>query len=705
MPIKSRASRRARKRLPAALLAAPLVVVAAEALAQGDSTPTPITRTATIVVEGERIVLPASAVSDPQAPTLPPVADGGALLRSLPGVSAGRMGGHGLEPVIRGQQQGQLGIKVDGGYVLGGCPNRMDPPASFATPALYDRVTVIRGYQTVTEGPGAPGGTIRFDRDMPELSDEKPVVARFGGDVQSNGSGRDGFADVTAGGPLGGVRATLLWQKADDYEDGSGKDVRSAFEQKTGSFAAAWTPNDATELELGLDVSRIDDALFAGAGMDSPQTDDDTVRVKLAHDFDAGALRRIEIEAAHAMVDHLMDNYSLRTRTAPMAMRVPSDSNTTTARLAGELGLDSGPTTVGVDLQLNDREARRYQGMMDTNVNTLQSILWPETEILQLGLFGETDIVLGAADTLVVGARYDYVHVDSDAAGEVVAATGRSPNDLYAMYYGVRADTEREHNLGGLVRLEHEFGDGVLLYGSTSRSVRTADTTERAIASDQMASSWVGNPSLDPEKHYQLELGVQATGSGWSITAAAYGDRVDDFILRDTARGQDGILLANGATVYRNVDAMLAGIELGGAVKLGEHWSVSGNLSYTYGQNLDDEGPLAQIPPLQGAIELAYAGDGWSVGTRLRGAATQTRVDDDPATGSGRDAGKTDAYLVQDVFASLDVTEPVELRLGVTNLFDATYADHLNRSSAFDPTEVQVNEPGRSVYLQLRATF
>lgn len=705
MPTNPRAARRARKNLSAALLAAPLAAAATEALAQDDSSLAPITRTATVVVEGERIVLPSSSVADPESPTLPPVADGGALLRSLPGVTAGRMGGHGLDPVIRGQQQGQLGIKVDGGYVLGGCPNRMDPPASFATPALYDRVTVIRGYQTVTEGPGAPGGTIRFDREMPELSDEKPVVARFGGDVQSNGSSRDVFADVAAGGALGGARATLLWQKAEDYEDGGGKDVRSAFEQKTGSFTAAWTPNDATALELGLDLSRVDDALFAGAGMDSPQTDDDTVRLKASRELDAGALQRIEVEVAHAMVDHLMDNYSLRTRTAPMAMRVPSDSDTTTARLAGDLGLDGGPATIGLDLQRNDREARRYQGMTDANVNTLQSILWPETEILQLGLFGETDIVLGAADTLVVGARYDYVRVESDAADEVVAATGRAPDDLYAMYYGVRADTEHEHNLGGLVRLEHGLGDGVLLYGSASRSVRTADTTERAIASDQMASSWVGNPSLDPEKHYQLELGVEAAASGWSLTAAAYADRVDDFILRDTARGQDGILLANGATVYRNVDAMLAGIELGGAVKLDEHWSVSANLAYTYGQNLDDDGPLAQIPPLQGAIEVSYAGDGWSVRTRLRGAATQSRVDDDPATGSGRDAGKTDGYLVQDLFASVTVAEPVELRLGVTNLYDTTYADHLNRSSAFDPSEVQVNEPGRSIYLQLRAAF
>lgn len=705
MSIHARAERRACECLSAAILAIPLATAAGSTLAQENATPVAATRTATVVVEGERIILPSSIATDPDVATLPPAADGGALLRNLPGVAAGRMGGHGLDPVIRGQQQGQLGIKIDGAYVLGGCPNRMDPPASFAAPALHDRVTVVRGYQTVTEGPGATGGTIRFDRDPPALSDERPVAARAGGGLQSNGFGRDAFADVAVGGDKGSARATLLWQKFDDYEDGSGDEVRSAFEQKTAELAFAWTPNDATEIELGAGISRVDDALFAGSGMDAPETDGDTLRLRAARDLDNGPFERLEVEVAHAMVDHLMDNYSLRTRTAPMAMRVPSDSDTTTARMVGDLALGSGPAEIGVDLQLSDRSARRYRGMTDGDVNTLQSIMWPDTEILQIGLFGETGIILGGSDTLVVGARYDYVRADSDAADEVVAATGRSPNDLYAMYYGVRADTEHEHNIGGLLRLEHDLDQGVVLYGAVSRSLRTADTTERAIASDQMASSWVGNPSLAPEKHYQAELGVEAMRPGWNVSAAAYADRVDDFILRDTARGQDGVLLANGATIYRNVDAMLAGVELAATVEFGDGWSVSGNLTYTYGQNLDEDGPLAQIPPLQGAIALTYAGDGWSVGTRLRGAATQTRVDDDPGMGSGRDAGETDGYLVQDLFTSVTVAEPVELRLGVSNLFDTTYADHLNRASAFDPTEVQVNEPGRSVYLQLRAAF
>ncbi len=59
-----------------------------------------------------------------------PVSDGGELLQSLTGVSAIRMGGRALDPVIRGQKETQLNILLDGGYIHGGCPNRMDPPTA-----------------------------------------------------------------------------------------------------------------------------------------------------------------------------------------------------------------------------------------------------------------------------------------------------------------------------------------------------------------------------------------------------------------------------------------------------------------------------------------------------------------------------------------------------------------------------------------------
>ncbi|MFG1491574.1 TonB-dependent receptor plug domain-containing protein, partial [Oceanospirillum sp. HFRX-1_2] len=55
-----------------------------------------------------------------------PVTDGGELLKSLNGISGTRMGGRAIDPIIRGQKQTAVNVLLDGAYLHGGCPNRMD---------------------------------------------------------------------------------------------------------------------------------------------------------------------------------------------------------------------------------------------------------------------------------------------------------------------------------------------------------------------------------------------------------------------------------------------------------------------------------------------------------------------------------------------------------------------------------------------------
>ena len=93
------------------------------------------------------------------------------------------------------------------------------------------------------------------------------------------------------------------------------------------------------------------------------------------------------------------------------------------------------------------------------------------------------------------------------------------------------------------------------------------------------------------------------------------------------------------------------------------------------------------------------------VGVRMRAAFRQPRADVETNFNSGLDVGKTGGYAVFDLYSEVMALEPVSISFGVTNLFDQTYANHLSRSSSFDPEVVQVNEPGRSFFLRASATF
>lgn len=378
--------------------------------------------------------------------------------------------------------------------------------------------------------------------------------------------------------------------------------------------------------------------------------------------------------------------------------------------LAGKTAFD-----LGVDYRDVQRDGNRNDtGMGGMMPEMVQSVLWADTSIKELGVFGETKTSLSPTTDLVAGLRFDFVNASAGRADEAAAAgmmlgNGLSPNNLYRMVYGVEAEDQNETNVSGLLRLEQEMAPGLKLFGALSRSVRTADATERYIGSYMMMNgmnmSWIGNPNIDPEKHHQIELGATFATPEFHFSGAAYYNRVNDFIQLDTARGQRGVMItAPSVSVYTNIDAALAGFEAQAEWRFADVWRAKLSGAYTHGENLSDGIPLAQIAPLTGRVEIAYDDSIWMVGARLNAASRQTRVDDDPTVGSGRDFGASEAYLTVDLFGAYNVTESFQISAGVTNLFDKTYANHLNKKDGFN-NEVRVNEPGRSFYIRSVTNF
>ncbi|MGB5338916.1 MAG: TonB-dependent copper receptor [Gammaproteobacteria bacterium] len=669
---------------------------------------------AVILVEDAELYNPAAQSWSPAELGAGFSADGGALLRNIPGVSGARMGGRGIDPIIRGQSQNRLNILLDGAYVHGGCPNRMDPPSTYASRDSYDRITVIKGSQTVIYGGGGPGGTVLFERYTPRFNPDEAYRIEASAGYQSNSGTREFAADVAAGDPDWFLRGIATYMDANNYQDGDGNTVRSAFTNQEGALILGYTPSAATRLELSYDASREEDVLFAGAGMDSPSSDNDTLRLKFASTAPAGIFTGLKTELYSADIDHLMDNYSLRPLTAPMKMRVPSTSNTGGGRVSGEIQASGGVVwTIGLDYQDNNRNANRFSGMpAGPTPATLQSILWPDADLRQTGLFAETRLPITARDSLKAGVRYDFVDAEAGRAGEVAQVSmglARSPAELYALYYGAADTSTDENNVGGFITLEHALAEDAAVYATLSRSMRTADATERYIASDNAMAAdmrWIGNPGLEPEQHHQLELGYTRDAGRWDASAAVFYNDVTDYILRDRARTMPDPL-NDGATIYRNVGATFYGFEAEAGVRWASHWSSRASLAYVRAENTDDDRPIAQTPPLEITLNLEYTRNDWNLGGMLRAQDNQQRVEDDVTQDSGLDARQTPGWATLDVYGSYTGTEHMTLAAGINNIFDRSYAYHVNRANVdpFNPDAVQVNEPGREVWLRLSATF
>jgi iron complex outermembrane receptor protein len=89
----------------------------------------------------------------------------------------------------------------------------------------------------------------------------------------------------------------------------------------------------------------------------------------------------------------------------------------------------------------------------------------------------------------------------------------------------------------------------------------------------------------------------------------------------------------------------------------------------------------------------------------MRFAAGQERVDDSTVTGSGQDTGgPTGGYAVLDLFARTSVAERFHLSIGVTNLLDKRYQQHVNPLPQGVTTQ-PIAAPGRGLFLTGRLEF
>ncbi|MAR92207.1 MAG: TonB-dependent copper receptor [Pseudomonadota bacterium] len=697
-----------KRRLLSSSIVIPLLGLAPQAPAE----PAPLQSLTPVIVTGDRLTDPATTDLSLPAPATGYHSDAADLLRQEAGVSGTRMGGRGIDPIIRGQNQTRLNILLDGAFIHGGCPNRMDPPTVYSALGSYDQISVIRGSHSVIHGPGGSGGTLLFERKPPQFDADANYLGSITGFYADNSDTQSLEADLATGNASGYLRLLGEYQDANNYEDGNGDEVRSAYTSASGNLMLGWTPEPGTLLELNLETQREDDLLYAGAGMDSPYSDADTVRLKYNSESGVGPFTNIHSQIYQSTVDHLMDNYSLREATAPMAMRVPSSSDTTGGRWYGDIALDRQVFTLGMDYQKNDRNANRFSGPQGQYPQLLQAILWPDAELEQMGLFGEWLLETDGPYTWQLGLRYDRVDA-SISRGDEKPDLGPSPtpNVLYSQYYDRTADSAREDNVSGFVHLQRPLGAGEG-HLTLSRSVRTADASERYLAGfarngmTGVDNSWVGNPQLEPEQHHQLELGYKQEQQRWSLSAAVYYNRVTDYILRDLARGQDSILVNNGtATIYRNIDAELLGTELELALQINDRWRTQASLAYVHAENTSDDRPIAQTPPLELNWLTERQGEQWDYGYQVLANANQWRAD--LTTGSGQDLRDSPGWGILNLFARYRIEDSATLELGVDNLFDKAYAYHVNRANQdpFNPEPVLVNEPGRQIWGRVRYTF
>jgi len=540
-----------------------------------------------------------------------------------------------------------------------------------------------------------------------------------------DGGIKTGAAQAAQRGGSGFVMGSLRRDDAGSYDDRNGNDLHFGYERTLGQMVVGLTPNANTEIKVIGVMDHIDDDKQPHHAMDPHKTERHIGKAFLTLK-DVGGFEELQTYFSAIDVMRRADNYTVRDATGAR-LRVETDRRMYEGGASGRFETNGFTNAVGFSLKKDDHDATRYNVTLGDVINSYR---FPGVEQTVASLWGDSETSFSETTRAKFGLRYDYR--DAEATKADITPTGNpapfniSAMSLYRMYYGATDAKVTDHNISGKMKLEQDINlSNGMLFGEVGRMVRSPDNKERWHAlSGPSANRWIGNPDLDPEKHHKAEIGIEFKGDGykdyqrssgqgsaWKTSFSTYYDKVSDFITYDKARGQSGVLLADNAIISRNVDATLIG------AKAEVQWNVNTNLAtrlvatYTYGDNDSDNRPLYQVRPFETYWLVDYTDDldvigTWNVGSKLRFSGRQSRLDDDATTGLGMDTdGTSGAFATLDLYGGVQFYNQVGLSLGVDNVFDKEYNEHITGEHIANTARPAVDAPGRTFYVRAVANF
>ena len=624
--------------------------------------------------------------ADPKQAIQPiPATDGADYLQNIMGFSAIKNGGTNGDVTFRGMFGSRIKMLVDGSENLGACPSRMDAPTSYIQPESFDKITVIKGPQTVQYATPGSAATVIFQRQPENLSKEQPY--RGQASVLMGSYGRlDHNIEAAIGDETKYARLNANRSVADDYKDGNDKSIHSNWERWNTDLALGWKPTDDSWLELRAGKGD-GEAAYAGRSMDGSQFKRESLGLHAEQKNITEVIKKVEAQVDYSYNDHIMDNFSLRTPPM-MAMAMNVTRRTMNARAAITTEWEKWSAISGLDSQHNQHAGNMYM----QGVSVIPS-LDEDLKFQSYGAFSEWTYAFNPDQKLVAGARVDQVKIDN-------LQNAKNRKDTVPSGFIRIEKTLPEHGLktyAGLGYVERTPDFWELYSTSTDRGVGSTDmmgmTTYRML--DNL-------DNLNNERTAQLDLGFQAEHGAWSAWASAYAGLIKDFILLEYNTPTMRRPLA------RNVDATIAGAEAGLGYQFTDHFQADISTMYAWGENTSDHRALAQIAPLEGRLNLRYVDEKYSLGLLWRAVAKQNRISLNEGNVVGYDMNESKAFDTLAVNGTYKLTDAVDVSVGIDNLLDKAYTEHLNKAGASTfgyAANEQFNNIGRNYWMRMSMKF
>jgi iron complex outermembrane recepter protein len=626
--------------------------------------------------------------------------DIGGVFRTLPGLDAIRRGGLGLDPVVRGLRDTQVGAYVDGMRTLPGGPGGMDTPLSHVDPSAIQGLEVVKGPYALTWGAGNMSA-IRVETNPLPARGTGLATGRFLLGHDSNLSATETGLEVAGAGDRVGYTVSGAWRESGDYVSGDGSDIPAEFSSgevrgRVGLFAGP-----ASTLTLSGWYQGQRDIAYPGRPLNADWFDTYNGSLRWQYEPAGGILRSFDATGYLYTVDHSMNNDAKPTalpnpdRMPPFPMDITTTSSVEV--WGGRASMEMAPggdlvLEVGGDAYTAHHDAAMTNRNRDTGMVMMERLIWGGARITNTGVFTRVSHPIGRVSTTGT-VRLDRMSADADSASTFFLENTSS------------SLSSSETNLSGAITFTLPVTASWSISAGAGSVVRSADANERfsdrsPSKRSQISAEFVGDPGLKAERSTQLDLWVEADYTRWAGSLNLFAQRIDDNItIEETDLPRQSPMSAPTVYRYINGDARYRGAEATARVAMTSELTLSAATSYVWGEDVTLNEPVLGASPLRADLGVRWEPltDGRFVEVTGKSAARQGRVSDT------RGEVETEGHLTLDIQGGMPLPGGVFLRAGINNLLDRQYVNHLNSRNPF--TGIQVAEPGRVLFARLSVNF
>ncbi|AWT58998.1 MAG: hypothetical protein DF168_00170 [Candidatus Moanabacter tarae] len=666
------------------------------------------------------------------------------MMRWIPGATLVNNGPISGQAQYRGLFGPRVNILLEGVYVNPGGPNWMDPPLHYMPRNLTESLEVIQGVAPVSVGMEVIGGSVSGKYYSIPYSGEK----RFQ---------KHGRTELVRRSVDGGTSAALIagisnnvhriqfssgYDEGDNYKFPGGVLRHSSYKRETHRGSYDWKKGEQ-QFSFALHHTATGDSGNPSLPMDIKFVNTDIYSARYEGQWSNFG---VQAKIHYSEVDHWMSNYTLRSPPdfnvfdppqllVPLVMAFDGEDRRDVSAQSSGLGyaalvgfpMFTGTLSIGgsghlssYNVLINDPDSAFF-------VRNFNDVIRD-----RYGFTLEWKGAIGESTQLDFGVLWGRVVM---AAGPVSLPPLLSTSAVYSMSAPVilqnrfngadRTRSDNHYNFS--LNLDHELNRSMAVSLGIGRKTRSASHIERyswlpieATAGLSDFNNYVGDFDLNPEIAHEVDLAFHLGIPDRTRFSVRFFFRdIEDFIQGSPFdpitigppfdKPVEIVSALNGDPTpmkFTNTNAEMYGFDLSGEWRIASAWTVSFLASCVRGNRTDIDDNLYRIAPPNASIAMKYGsekifltveGVGFGRGRHLSKKIVLNEVRSSNSNTSG--------YALLNLLGVWHLNEHISFVLGVENVFNRLYAEHLSGFNRVRISDVPVGErisgPGRNISVQV----